>query len=121
MSLDIQTSMHLMILELIPLPDKREALLEILLSVRKRTQVKSGCLNCAVYAGCGGKNTILYLEQWSSKSELLQHIQSNLYRQILIAMELAGEAPEIHFYEVLDSAGMELIENQRVVPADANA
>ena len=120
MTLEVKRTMHLMTLELIPLADKREALLDILLSVRERTQTKSGCLRCAFYSGCGGNNTILYVEQWYSKGELLQHIQSDLYRRILVAMELAGEPPEVRFYEVLESAGMELIERLRKSPAEEN-
>jgi hypothetical protein len=45
--------------------------------------------------------------------ELHRHIQSPLYLQILAAIDLASELPEICFQEVASSQGLELIEALR--------
>lgn len=62
-TLDIRTHLYLTDLTLIPLMNKREALLEILLSVRERTQAKSGFLSCAVYSDCSAENRFKFWAQ----------------------------------------------------------
>jgi quinol monooxygenase YgiN len=67
----------------------------------------------SIYENCEDEPAILYLEQWRSQKELHRHIQSHLYLQILTAVDLACEPPEICFHEVTNSEGMELIEKLR--------
>ncbi len=100
-------------LRIIPLPGKREEILGILRHVEGSMRASPGCVVCAICEGCGDDPVILYIEQWRSEAELHRHIQSQLYLQILAAMDLASEPPEINFYQVANSQGMELIEALR--------
>jgi quinol monooxygenase YgiN len=101
------------IMELIPTPGKRQAVLEILRFTEDKAQAKAGCMGCGVYEATDERGTILYLERWQSREDLHRHIQSSLYLAILNAMELGQEAPEISFHEVSDTESMELIEALR--------
>jgi quinol monooxygenase YgiN len=98
---------------IIPLPRKQEEILGILRHVQGMMRASAGCIACAIYEECADEPAILYLEQWRCQKELHQHIQSHLYLQILTAMDLAREPPEICFHEVANSQGMELIEALR--------
>ena len=95
------------------LPEKRQAILEILRFTEDRVRIKTGCVGCRVYEASDESGTILYLEQWRSRDDLHRHIQSSLYLGILNAMDFGQEAPEISFHEVSDTESMELIEALR--------
>lgn len=105
--------MFISIMELIPTPGKRQAVLEILRFTEDRARIKAGCIGCGVYEASDERGTILYLEQWRSRKDLQRHIQSSLYLGILNAMDFGQEAPEISFHEVSDTESMELIEALR--------
>jgi len=91
------------------MPDKRQAAVEILMSVRTMTRLKHGCMGSDVYEQGDGQK-ILYMEKWRSKEDMNRHIRSDLYMRILNAIELASEPPEISFYEGAETTGIELIE-----------
>ncbi|MGH7492603.1 MAG: putative quinol monooxygenase [bacterium] len=95
------------------LSEKRDEILEVLSHVQGLMRSLSGCLSCAIYEEYGEPPAILYLEQWRSKEDLYRHIRSPWYLQVLAAMDLASEQPEISFHEVANSHGMELIEALR--------
>jgi quinol monooxygenase YgiN len=94
-------------------PGKRHSILEVLRFVQSQTRLKQGCTDCTVYEARDGRHTILYVEQWQSREGLNRHIRSDLYLRILAAMELSSEQPEISFYEVCETKGMEFIEALR--------
>jgi quinol monooxygenase YgiN len=105
--------MMITLLRVKPLTDKRDAILEVLQSVRDLILGLPGCIHCACYEGQEGDRSILYLEQWETREDLHRHIQSSLYNRVISAMEFAHEAPEIRFYELSKPMGMELIEALR--------
>jgi len=106
------------IVKITPEPGQRQAVLDLLQSVKGPTAVKSGCSECSVFEEFGHDGRIIYIEEWSSHNSLKEHILSPIYSRILSAMELASEAPEISFYEVSSSDGMEYIRSVRAdIPA----
>ena len=100
--------MILSLIELTPIPGKREQILELLRFSVDRLRGRSGCLSSGVYEA-DEKETILYLERWTSEEELHRHIQSNLYLGILNATDLAMEPRGIAFCEVSDVKSLDLI------------
>jgi quinol monooxygenase YgiN len=105
--------MVLSLLKIKPLPDKRDAVLDVLLSVKELLTGLPGCIGSACYESRDGERTVLYMEKWESREDLHRHIQSDLYNRVISAMEFANEAPDIRFYEVSKPIGMELIEALR--------
>ena len=101
------------LLRLVPTTRKREAVLDILMSVENLTRMKTDCIKCAVYEGCTDEKEILYIEQWRSKEELYRHIRSDLYFRVLAAMDLAARTPQLCFHEVSEPMGMDLIKSLR--------
>ena len=106
--------MILALIEVTPVPDKREEILEILRFSRDRLRGEPGCLSSEVYEAANENQTILYLERWKSKAELHRHIRSNLYLGILNATDLAQEPREVSFYEISNTKSMDLIVSLRV-------
>ena len=70
----------------------RGEILELLRYCVDSLQTKPGCMGSGVYEAGDQKQTILYLERWSSAEELHRHIQSNLYLGVLTAMDF-GQRP----------------------------
>jgi quinol monooxygenase YgiN len=99
----------LALMELMPIPDKREEILELLRFSADRLEGKPGCLSSGVYESGDERQTILYLERWESEEALHRHIQSNLYLGVLNAIDLAMEPREIKFLEISDTKSMKLI------------
>jgi quinol monooxygenase YgiN len=103
----------LSIVKIMPVPEKRKEILDILLSIRGPTQAIHGCLACSICEEDGDERVIFYIEHWRSREEFIRHVRSDLYTRILEAMELSRKKPEISFLEVSAIRGMELIEGIR--------
>lgn len=105
--------MILSFITLLPQPEKRQAMLDILRTMEALTRNKPGCACCCIYEQADDRHAVLYVERWQSKEALHLHIQSSMYMRLLTAMELASEAPDIQFHEVVKTMGMDLIEALR--------
>jgi len=99
----------LLLIELTPIPGKRQEIIELLQFSVDRLRTKPGCLSSGVYEACDEKRTVFYLERWRSEEELNRHIQSNLYLAVLNVLDLAAAPPNISFNVVSQTKSMELI------------
>ena len=106
--------MIISLLKLKPIPEKQNAVLDILRFVKDRVTLMRGCLESVIYQECDPDPMILYLEHWQSKEDLNRHIQSSIYLRVLNAMDLCREKPEILFYDVSNMKGMEWIATLRL-------
>ena len=110
----ITDQMILSVLKFEVIREKRQAALEILRTMERRTRGKLGCMDCGVYERHGDDgDTILYLEKWSSKEDLYRHIKSDSYILVLTVMEFARLEPEIYFHEIPETGRLELIKSLR--------
>jgi len=100
-------------LRILPAPDHRDEVLEILRSIQGPVGTLPGCTACFIYQEDGPDPAIVLLERWTSEQALEAHIRSDAYRSILGAVELSGRAPEVCFDRVSSSEGLELIERVR--------
>jgi len=105
--------MFLSIVKIAPAPAKEQEILDILLSVRGPTLAAFGCLECSIYQEHDEEHAIVYLEKWQSKGEMITHLRSAFYPRILKALELSDRQPEICFYEIAATQGIEFIERER--------
>jgi quinol monooxygenase YgiN len=93
--------------------DKSKSVFNALCSIQTKLKINPACLNCEVYFSSNSDQKILYMEMWQSKEALQAHIESEIYRDILSIMEWAFETPEIQFYTLTESRGMEFITKTR--------
>ena len=105
--------MMLSIIKILPIPEKRKEVFDILISNKGPTQAIHSCLAFSICEEEGDEGTIVYIEQWRTWEDFIRHIRSDLYTRILEAMELSRNKPEVSFFEVSSMKGMELIEAVR--------
>ncbi|HUI68660.1 MAG TPA: antibiotic biosynthesis monooxygenase [Nitrospirota bacterium] len=102
-------------IRLIVSPEKREEALAILLLMAKRGRVEPGCISCRIYRDALEERIIMIEEEWKNEEDLKRHLRSDEYRNVLIAMEMAVELPEVKFETILRTNGIETIETARSV------
>ena len=77
------------------------------------TRVESGCLACHLYQDVGNSNRFHFECTWKTEEHLIRHLRSEIFRRILILMELSAEPPSVQFHTVLETRGMEVIHAAR--------
>lgn len=79
------------------------------------TGVETGCISCHLYQEVNDSNALTWVEQWSTQDDLECHLRSPQYKRILAALDMSDVEPEIHFDTVIETKGMQLIEEARGV------
>jgi quinol monooxygenase YgiN len=97
-------------LRILPSPNRRADVLEVLQSVQGPMLAQPGCSGCCIYEEQGPERAVVLVERWDSEAALETHIRSEAYRRILGALELAASPPEVRFDSVSATEGMERIE-----------
>ena len=94
-------------------PGKMKDAIQTVHSILGWTRAQPGCISMAFYEDTNQPGTMMIFEEWENWPSFEKHIQSDSYRNILELMELSSEQPEIKFYSVADTKGMEVIERLR--------
>ena len=97
---------------LIPIDRESEAL-EILGSVNEQAQFETGCIECSLYRSVEEKPRIMMEQLWNREEDALEHLRSDIYRRVLLVVEMAQEPPEVRFDVIARSSGFETIEKAR--------
>ena len=92
---------------------KREEALKIVRSVAEQCGDYLGCLSSYIYGDLQEKNVLVLEELWKTEADLLHHIRSEEYRNLLLVLEMALKQPEIRFDTISSSKGIETIEKAR--------
>ena len=98
---------------ILPPPNRREQVLELLRSIQGPVMAQEGCVACHIYEEHAPEEAVVLVEQWVSAEALEAHVRSESYRRILVALELSDSPPEIRFDHVRATEGIELIERSR--------
>jgi len=101
--------------KIMPLKEKYQDVLDILLSIKEPVMAELGCLCCCIYHENCEEQSILYEEHWRSMAEFEHHMKDSNYGKILEAMELSSRRPEVSFYAISKTWGLELVEKLRTV------
>lgn len=96
-------------------PERRQQVVDLIRPILEPTLVQPGCFSCRIYQDFNNENLLTYEEVWHSQEMLDRHIRSDLYENVLAAIDLAGQAPEIHFNTIAHSGGVEVIYEARHV------
>ena len=78
------------------------------------TEVQPGCLGYRAYSDTQNDDCILIQGSWETQQQMETHIGGDDFRTILAAMDLAEERPQLAFYTVNETMGIELIERIRL-------
>ena len=93
--------------------DQRKIFLDSARSVTGRTSVQPGCISCKFYQDMDDPDSMLLVDEWSSREEYEHHIRSDTFRVILSLIDLSAEAPEIKLNTVSQIEGLKAIEAVR--------
>jgi quinol monooxygenase YgiN len=94
-------------------PAKHEELGRGLRSLLGPMRVEAGCVGCRVFQDSTNPNSFRLEALWDSEEDLTQHVRSDVYKKVLILMEMGIEPPTIEFHEVIHTRGMEFIKTAR--------
>ena len=78
----------------------------MLLSVRGSIQSKRGCCACEVGMEASEPGLVHYREEWESEDIFRQHVRSEEFRRVLIALDLCCEEPRVIFGNLSGRSGM---------------
>ena len=87
--------------------------IRMLLSVRGSIQAKRGCRACEVGMEASEPGLVHYREEWETEDVFHQHVQSEEFRRVLIALDLCCEAPRIVVGNLSGHSGMEYLRKLR--------
>jgi len=79
------------------------------------TRVETGCMSCHLYQDVNDQYAVTWMEQWSSQDDLNCHLRTPQYKRILAALDMSDVQPEIRFDTVVETKGMQLIQEARGV------
>jgi quinol monooxygenase YgiN len=85
-----------------------------IVSLLAPTRVQPGCLGCRLYRDLDDPNTLLLFEEWSAREYLEHHLRSDDFRTVLSAAESSDSEPQLCFYTIGASEGMEVVERVRM-------
>jgi len=95
-------------------PEKLPEAREILCSIVERIRVSQGCLGCDVYQQLLEPGVLLFEEWWNNPADLGRHLRSDLYRRVILVIEMAMEYPSVKFSEIANTTGLEMVEKVRM-------
>ena len=84
-------------------------LLDLLKVISSRTKFQTGCSQSEVWQ-IKETSEIMLMESWRSKDDLDSHINSNLFKRLIAALEMSALEPQISYLECEDIRGIDLIE-----------
>jgi quinol monooxygenase YgiN len=90
-------------------PERREDLRRAFSSLLGPTRVEPGCISCHLYQEAGNLNRFCLETRWKTDQELIRHLRSEQYRNLLILLEVSSEPPLIEFHDVVETKGLELV------------
>jgi len=77
------------------------------------TRVESGCVSCHLYQDVSDPNGFQFECIWRTEADFVHHLRSEIYKQLLILMELSAEKPIVQFHTVSVTQGLEFVHTSR--------
>ncbi len=94
---------------------KKGEVVRLLRPLTGPTRVETGCISCRLYQEVNERHAITWMEEWATQKDLERHLRSPQYKRILAALDMSDVQPEIRFDTVVETKGMQLIEEARGV------
>lgn len=77
-------------------------------------QVQPGCLSCCFFQTWPMQQELRIEARWDNQEHLVGHLQSDIYKRLLLLMELSAAPPVLEFFTVVEFRGLELVESARL-------
>ncbi len=76
-------------------------------------QVQPGCLSCRLFETWPARDGLQMEARWDSEEDLVRHLRSDIYKKLLLLIELGSAPPVLEFLTVLEFRGLDLVEAAR--------
>jgi quinol monooxygenase YgiN len=93
--------------------EDREKLLTALSFLSGPTRVEYGCISCELFQDTANPNAFRLECEWKTEADLVRHVRSEFYKQLLSLMELGAKPPRVQFHSVSGTRGLEFIQSSR--------
>lgn len=113
MEFSSDTLMAMARVSIVAAPTKVDELCSAYCSLMGPTRAERGCLRCELFRGCQAPKTLLLESLWRTREDLIRHLQSDRYKSFLLLIETSAERPLIEFFFVLQTQGLEIVEEAR--------
>lgn len=107
--------MHLSMIRIYPAQEHEHAVIDVLDSLKGPITANADCLACAISVETDGSGAICYQETWRRREALQQHLRSALFGRVLAAMEFSRQPPDVTFYEVIQTGGLDMVKQARLI------
>lgn len=98
----------------IPVSEQNRAgITRLLRSLIEPIRSETGCLSCRLYREPKNPDVLTWVEEWRTREDLDRHLRSQRFTKILAALDMADAEPEVRFDTVVETVGMQLIEEAR--------
>lgn len=71
--------------------------------------MQPGCLSCRLFQNWQDFDELLIESNWETSEDLIRHLQSQSYKQLLQMMETSRVPPILRFWTVQDVKGIEFV------------
>jgi len=93
--------------------DDVDSAVRLMLSAKGDILTKRGCRVCEVALEVADAGVVHYREEWESDEAFREHIRSEEFRRILIAMDMSSEEPRIVVGNLSGHGGMAYLRTLR--------
>ena len=97
---------------LIPV-DKHGEAIQILSGVQSQIRFEPSCISSGLYRSVDEDRAIMFEALWESGPDLLEYLKSDVFRRVLLVIEMSEEPPDIRFDTITSFGGIEVIEQAR--------
>ena len=88
-----------------PRADLDEAM-RLLHSVVGVTEARQGCRACTVIQDAVDDSRVLYSEVWDSRNRFHEHVRTDEFRRVLLAMDMCCEQPQVFVENLAGRRGL---------------
>jgi quinol monooxygenase YgiN len=99
--------------------EKRAEIVRTLGSLLGPTRAAAGCVQARLYADLDRRKTLCLVEEWDSREQFEQNLDTAKLNTIVAAIELSSEAPVVHVDTVERQAGVDTLARHRTAPGAA--
>jgi len=77
-------------------------------------QVQPGCLSCRFFQSWPSQEVLQLEARWDNEENLVRHLKSDMYKRLLLLIELSATPPVLEFLTVTEFRGLDLVEEARL-------
>ena len=94
--------------------EKRKEILQTIKTLVGASRRERGCISCNCYVDVEDERILFFEEEWKTREDLENHLQSDHFGVLNGAMGLLRVEPDIRFNTIASTAGVEAITAARV-------